>query len=160
MSNESLEEKKERLITEIENVKQKAGKKRRINSIVYSTLTLMGIGLSVGAALAGFLLAPQIAGTLALLVAASVSVESAFKFGEKRDFLRIIASEYNNLQITLKYRVDTQQNFQLIVDKYQIMNATAAKSLPRGKGMEATKLLYENLDSKGILPVPEISSVD
>ena len=41
-----------------------------------------------------------------------------------------------------------------------VVNATAAKSLPRGKGMEATKLLYENLDSKGILPVPEISSVD
>lgn len=160
MSNDSLKERRERLIGEIANAREKQGKKRRINSVIYTILILVGIALSVGAALAGFLDAARIAGILALLAAASVSVESAFKFGDKRDFFRIIASEYNNLQVALKYRVDTEQKFQLIVDKFQIVNATSAKSLPRGKGMEATKSLYENLDRKGVLPVPEISGID
>ena len=159
MSNDHLREQKERLIKEIANVSEKHGKKRRINSICYTILILMSIALSAGAALAGFLDVARLAGILALLAAASVSVESAFKFGEKRDFFRIITSEYNNLQVTLKYRVDTEQKFQLIVDKFQIVNATAAKSLPRGKGMQATKSLYENLDRKGVLPVPEISGM-
>jgi hypothetical protein len=34
--------------------------------------------------------------------------------------------------------------------------ATAAKSLPRGQGMETVKKLYEDLDRKGILLVPEV----
>ncbi len=160
MSNDSLEEQKGRLIGDINNLMVKAGKKRRVNSIVYTMLILVGIGFSVGAALAGFLDAGRIAGILALLAAASVSVESAFRFGEKRDFFRIIASEYSNLQVALKYRVDTEQKFRLIVDKFQIVNATSAKSVPRGKGMQATKVLYESLDSKGVLPVPEISGIE
>jgi len=157
MSNNSLEEKKKRLIGEIENSKRKQDKRRRVSSIVYSSLILVGIGLSAGAALAGLLVKdPQISGGMALLAGILVSVESAFKFGEKRDFFRVIASEYHNLQIALKFRVDSEQKLQLIVDKFQIVNTTSAKAVPRGKGMQATKLLYEGLDQKGILPVPEI----
>jgi hypothetical protein len=157
MNNNSLKEQRERLVADIDEVKGKAENRRRINSIFYSTLILMGIRLSAGAAAAGFYDEARIAGILALVAAASVTVESAFKFGDKRDFFRIIASEYNNLQIALQYRVDTEPKFQLVVDKFQIVNATLAKSVPRGKGMEATKLLYEDLDRRGVLPVPELS---
>jgi len=157
MSNDSLEEKKKRLIGEIENLKRKGEKKRRVNSIIYSSLILIGIGLSAGAGLAGFLANdPKIPGVMALLAGILVSVESVFKFGEKRDFFRVVASEYYNLQVALRYRVDSEQKLRLIVDKFQIVNATSAKGVPRGKGMQATKLLYEGLDQKGILPVPEI----
>ncbi len=95
MSNDRLKEQKERLIKEIANVSEKQGKKRRINSIAYTILVLMGIALSAGAALAGFIDAARIAGILALLAAASVSVESAFKFGEKG-----ISSESSPASIT------------------------------------------------------------
>ena len=158
MSDTSLDKKKAALIGKVDEAMVKAEKKRLINSVVYTVLVLAGIGLSVGAAVSGFLDVAKVAGILAVVAAASVSVESAFKFGEKRDFFRIVSNEYQNLKVALEFRVNNEQDFQLIVDKFQIVNATLAKSMPRGKGMDETKSLYENLDRQGILPVPEVSS--
>ena len=158
MSNDSLAEKKKRLIAEVENLRIKKNSKRRTNEIIYYILVVAGIAFSAAAAVAGFSNIAHMAGVMAVIAATLVSVESAFKFGEKRGFFRIIANEYRNLETTLKYKVDSEQKFQLIVDKFQIVNARAAKTVPRGKGMQATKVLYEELDRKGILLVPEITS--
>lgn len=57
-----------------------------------------------------------------------------------------------------QFRVSTEDEFELDVEKFQVVIVTAAKSLPRGHGMETAKKLYEDLDRKGILPVPELEA--
>lgn len=81
-------------------------------------------------------------------------MERAFRYGEKRDFHRVLASECYNLEIALNYAVADEDKFRIILEKFTSLINRAAKELPKGQGMNAVKSLYEELDSKGIVAVP------
>ena len=155
MNTSSLDEKKKQLLKEIEDLREKQEKKRRTNVNMYYLLVLLGFGLSIGAVVLGFLEVEmgRISAILVMLIAIPAGLENAFKFGEKRDFHRILVSECYNLRIALNFAVDTEEKLQVIVGKFQSLVITSAKSLPRGQGMQAVKRLYEELDSKGTVPV-------
>jgi len=163
MSNNSLEEKKNKLVQDIERLRAEQENKRAVNARTHRALVIAGFGLSIAAAVIGFATAgigsappmvPRIISPiLVILVGIPVGMERAFKFGEKRDFHRILASEYYNLEIALNYAVDDEDKFRIILDKFTSVIARSAKSLPRGQGMQAVKVLYEELDSKGIIAV-------
>ena len=152
-----LDQRKGDLSEEIEQSKTQYEKRRKRSTVIANTLVVAMIGLSTLAAILGFTDSGQVSGIVALIVSALIPLESAFKFQEKSSFYRILVSEYQNLLVALEYRVNTEAEFDLIVDKFQVVIDTAAKSLPRGQGMETVKQLYENLDRKGILPVPELN---
>jgi len=97
----------------------------------------------------------SVSALLVILLTIPAGLENAFKYGEKRDFHRILVSECYNLKTALTYCVNTEPEFQVIVNKFQELVVKSAKSLPRGKGMQAVKELYENLDSKGTVSVPQ-----
>ena len=157
MNASDLDEKKKALVKEIQELGEKQEKKRRVNARMYYLLVLLGFGLSIGAVVLGFLEEGQTSAILVMLIAVPAGLERAFKFGEKRDFHRILVSECHNLRIALNFSVDTEEKLQMIVGKFQSVMATSAKSLPRGQGMQAVKTLYEELDNKGKVPVsPEL----
>ena len=161
MTENTLEEKKNRLLGDIDGRRKKQEKRRRNNRGIFNTLVIGGILLSLGAAIAGFsgmAGGAQAAAILALLAGASITLESAFKFGEKADFYRILVGEFDNLRIALRYAVDTEEKLELIVKKFQTAITVTARSLPRGQGMSAVKTLYEELDRHGILVVPEVEA--
>ena len=154
MSANTLDEKKKALVKEIDGFSEKQERKRRATARMYSFLVALGFGLSIAAVVTGFVLTgDKISPILIILVGIPVGLERAFKFGEKRDFHRILVSEFYNLKVTLQYSVDTEEKFQTVLGKFQSVVARAAKSVPRGQGMQAVKTLYEELDSKGIVPV-------
>jgi len=156
MNDKTLEQRKNELVEDIENLRRKFHKSKRKHVTTYSSLIGSGIGLSAAAAIVGFLDIGPISGIIPLIVGALISLESALKFGEKGEFYRVLVTECENLKIALKYRVDTEDKLQLIVKKFQIVVTTSARSLPRGQGMQAVKALYEDLDREGILLVPEL----
>ena len=159
MNVSNLEQKKKALIKDIDDLGEKQEKKRRATARMYFFLVAVGLGLSIAAVVTGF--TPTVAvidntsisPILIILVGIPVGLERAFKFGEKRDFYRILVSEYYNLKIALNYSVDTEDKFRIILGKFQSVVARSAKSVPRGQGMQAVKTLYEELDSKGTVPV-------
>ena len=55
--------------------------------------------------------------------------------------------------VTVHFSVNTEEKFQTVLGKFQSVVTRAAESVPRGQGMQAVKTLYEELDSKGIVPV-------
>lgn len=156
MNTMSLDQRKVDLSDRIEQSKTRYGRQRTRSTVTAHSLVIATIGLSTLAAILGFTNSGQASSILALIVGALIPLESAFKFQEKSSFYRILVSECNNLILTLQFRVDTEDEFELVVEKFQVVIATAAKSLPRGQGMETVKKLYEALDRKGILPVPEL----
>jgi hypothetical protein len=158
MDDKTLERKKSDLVEDIDNSKKEYEDKKKKNEVVYYSLIGQGIIFSAGATIFGLLDLGIIASIMALIVAISVSIESSIKFGEKGSFYRILTCECKNLKLALKYRVNNEKNFQLIVDKFQTVVETSAKSLPRGQGMQSVKTLYEDLDRNGILIVPEAES--
>ena len=156
MTNGTLDQRKKSLSEDIEGLRIKFNRLKVRHEFTYYFLIGLGIGLSLLAAILGLFDLGIIAGIMALIVGAAVSFESSFKFGEKWDFYRILVNECENLKIALKYRVYTDKNFDLLVNKFQVVVNASAKSLPRGKGMQEVKKLYENLDREGILDVPEV----
>ena len=154
MNANELKSRKELLLIEIQNLRKKQEKKRLINARVHYLLVILGFGLSIGAVAFGFLEMGSISAILVIFIAIPAGLENAFKFGEKRDFHRIIVSECHNLRIALTFSIDTEDKLQMIVGKLQSLVNTSAKSLPRGQGMQAVKRLYETLDSKGTVHVP------
>ena len=85
MSENTLEEKKNRLLGDIDERRKKQERRRRNNRGIFNALVIGGILLSLGAAIAGFsgmAGGAQAAAILALLAGASITLESAFKFGE------------------------------------------------------------------------------
>ena len=163
MSNNSLEEKEKFLVQDIERLREEQENKRAVNARKHKALVMAGFGLSIAAAVIGFMTAgidgasqivpPITSPVLVILVGIPVGMERAFKFGEKRDFHRVLASECHNLEIALNYAVDNEDKFKIILDKFTSVIARSAKALPKGQGMNAVKLLYEELDSKGIIVV-------
>lgn len=156
MNTMTLDQRKTELSEEIEPRRTRYETQRKRSTVVAHTLVMATISLSTLAAILGFINLGQVSGIVALIVGALIPLESAFKFQEKSSFYRILVSECNNLLITLQFRVDSEAEFELVVEKFQVVIATAAKSLPRGQGMETVKKLYEDLDRKGILLVPEV----
>jgi len=156
MNANTLDEKKKALIKEIDGFGEKQERKRRATARMYSFLVALGFGLSIAAVVTGFVPpGVNISPILVILVGIPVGLERAFRFGEKRDFHRVLVSECYNLKVTLHYSVDTEEKFQTILGKFQSVVARAAKSVPRGQGMQAIKTLYEELDSKGIVSVSQ-----
>lgn len=158
MNGKDLEQRIGELTRDIAELREKHGKHRQRNTIIYSVLILIGIALSATAAMYGFYGTnpSYIPSIMAILVGVSISLESAFKFGEKEAFYRILVGECDNLMIALKYRVDNEQKLQTMVKKYQVVVDISARSIPRGEGMQSVKTMYEDLDRQGIIPVPEL----
>ncbi len=156
MPNTALEERKINLVQDIEKYRERFHKSRRKHSILYYVLVVSGIGLSALAGAGSFTDYSSISGIIPFLVTVSISLETAFNFGEKNHFYRVLVRECENLKIALRYRVDDDDKLKLILEKFQVVIDRSARSLPRGQGMNSVKTLYEDLDRKGILIVPEI----
>ena len=156
MANDSLEKKKKWLFGDIGTRRAEVERKRRTNRILYNLLVAASIVLSFGATAAAFLGTGVAAGILPLIVALAIGMESAFKFGEKADFFRVLVAEFDNLKVALVYVVDNDEKLDLIVKKFQTTIERAAQAVPRGQGMQAVKTLYEDLDRHGILMVPQL----
>ncbi len=164
MSNNSLDEKKRKLVQDIEKLRVEQESKRAVNARKQKALVISGFALSIAAAVTGFVTAgtagtaqvvpPIVPPILVILVGIPVGMERAFRYGEKKDFHRMLASECYNLEIALNYAVVDEDKFRIILEKFTSLINRAAKELPKGQGMNAVKSLYEELDSKGIVAVP------
>ena len=155
MNDTALDAKKRQLVADIEELNARQERKRKSAAMMYTLVIVLGFALSIAAVVLGFIgiERSEILSILVILLAVPAGLESAFKFGEKRDFYRVLVSESYNLKTTLNYSVSTEKEFKIIVNKFKDLVAYAAKSLPRGQGMQAVKTLYEDLDRRGIVKV-------
>lgn len=111
---------------------------------------LVGFGLcgSVAVSAAGFLNYGVAAGLIGLVVALCIGLQSAYSFGEKAEFQRIMATEGDNLLLRLRVDVKSPADFESVVKEFLVLRTFAAKSIPRGKGMEAVHDMAKELKTE------------
>jgi hypothetical protein len=117
------------LSNEIEGLITDCSEKYRFNSRWDNVLNIFGIGLSLGIVSAGVFRYPAIAAILGGMVAALVSAQRAFPFGQRAIFYRNLVGQAKNL------RTEFQQSLIPAKDAVAILKALRldfAQQLPRG----------------------------
>jgi pyruvate/2-oxoglutarate dehydrogenase complex dihydrolipoamide acyltransferase (E2) component len=128
-----------RLEKQIEDFKSSFWKQykrtRRINN------ALVGAGIFLGACvtLAGFLEYGIVAGIGGVAITTLIYLQNAFNFAERANFYLVIHEEAKVLRDRLRYKVSSAADLGAVVDALGDLRLRAAKSIPKGKGMEAVK---------------------
>jgi hypothetical protein len=133
---------------DIEEFTRKYGKRHRGNFHLNWILIVIGLLLAAGVTISGMLNQGIIAAILGVCIGFLIGLQNAFPLSEKAEFYRLVVTEAENLIFELKYEVESEQQFREVVNKFQGLRDHAAKSLPRGQGMEAVKDMYKELSSE------------
>jgi len=159
MAENDLDQKKQDLIQMLERDGLNYEKRRKrnrnwANSLLVLTILVafvaLGGGIAAGEMKNGII--PAIAGGSIVLLRL---IDRSFPWSERADFFRILAFECKNLVVALKLKKVDLERFNIVVEKYNQMNKRAAMKVPRGQGMQVVKELYEDMDRRGFIEVPQ-----
>ncbi len=141
------QEKMRKLREEIEQFHALFQLRHRQNYHLNWVLILVGLLLSAGVTIAGMLNYGVIAAIMGVGIGLLIGIQNAFPFSEKADFYRLVMSESWNLKTTLEYKVETNRQFTIVLNKFMKLRDHAAASLPKGQGMDAVRKMYEDLSA-------------
>ena len=148
MSNQSitqLEQKKQKLTGEIREFVVTYQKRHRGNFHLNWILIVVGLLLSAGVTIFGMLNQGVVAAVLGVCIGLLIGMQNAFPLGEKAEFYRLMVVEGQNLISILDYEVNTDKDFASIEKQFRKLRSHAASDLPKGKGMDAVKEMYQDL---------------
>ncbi|HEY9245706.1 MAG TPA: hypothetical protein VIO11_02560 [Candidatus Methanoperedens sp.] len=137
-----LEEKKRDLQVEIESFIRKYHFLKNVNFYINVAMIIGSLSLAAIVSYASFTRDSYLAGVLSIGLFFLISINNAFSTGEKAEFYQIIVVESENLLSTLKFE---EEDFDTILKKFLIIRESAAKSIPRGRGMGIVKDVYKDL---------------
>lgn len=140
MENLELMEKKKELQREIESFIRIYRRLRNINFYINAAMVFGSLSLAAGVTYMSLNEASWNATVFGIALTFLIGLHNAFSFGEKAEFYRIITTESENLLSALKFG-DT--DFNEVLRKFIALRESAAKSVPRGRGMGILKDLYK-----------------
>ena len=123
-----------RLLSEIQSFGQDYRRRYTFNNRWDVVLSIIGILLSIAVVIAGFVRSPEISATLGAVVAAIVTAQRAFPFGQRAAFYRLLIGQADNLYTRLaQENCDRAQ----AIDTLCRLRMDFAQQLPRGSSSDA-----------------------
>lgn len=102
-------------------------------------LVIGGLTLSVSTTASAFLGHATIAGFLGLGTTLFIGLYDAFNFADKSSFFGEIHAEAKTLRDRLRYRANSEEEFNSTFDDFQLLRKRASKDVPKGKGISVAK---------------------
>ena len=147
MSSRSLESRKRKLSKEIRDFADYRWKLHLFNFRL-NWITIIGaLALSAGVTFAGIYDDAKTAAVLGVAIFFIIGLQNAFPLSEKAEFYRIVVAESENLQDTLKYKVDSRTQLAAVLKKFETLREFAAKKRPKGREMKAVSEMYKETGS-------------
>ena len=85
------------LLAEVEIFRKDCQHRYRFNNGWDVSLSVLGLSLSIAVVAAGFLRSPEVSAILGAVVAAALSAQKAFPFGQRVMFYRLLVGQSENL---------------------------------------------------------------
>ncbi len=117
------------LLAEAEQLRKDCQHRYRFNNGWDVTLSVLGLLLSIAVVAAGFLKRPEISAVLGAVVAAVLSAQKAFPFGQRVMFYRLLIGQSENLLTRIRQGLLTRKD---AVDTLSSLRMDFAQQLPRG----------------------------
>jgi hypothetical protein len=117
------------LLAEVESFRDDCQHRYRFNNGWDVTLSVMGLLLSIAVVAAGFVRRPEISAVLGAIVAAALSAQKAFPFGQRVMFYRLLLGQSENLLTRLRNGLLSQKD---AVELLASLRMDFAQQLPRG----------------------------
>ena len=117
------------LLVETEQFRANCQRRYRFNNAWDVTLSIAGLLLSIAIVAAGFLRRPEISAILGAVVAAVLSAQKAFPFGQRVMFYRVLSGQGENLVTRIKQGLLTTGD---AVNQLSNLRTEFAQQLPRG----------------------------
>lgn len=100
-----------------------------------SLLVVCGLLLSIGTTAAAYLEYTQYAVFLGLGTTMFIGFREAFNFSEKAEFFCEIHGQAKNLRDQVRFRVNSEADFNAAFHELQMLRQRVARDIPRGKGL-------------------------
>jgi hypothetical protein len=100
-----------------------------------SLLVVCGLLLSIGTTAAAYLEYTQYAVFLGLGTTMFIGFREAFNFSEKAEFFCEIHGQAKNLRDQVRFRVNSEADFNAAFNELQMLRQRVARDIPRGKGL-------------------------
>jgi hypothetical protein len=152
MASESLLDKQQvetlsiRLANDIDSFRQTYLRRQQATFWTNAAFILIGLFLSAGVSLASFYGKGDIVPLLGMSIFLLIGVQNAFPMGDKAEFYRLLVHESMNLLSDISF-AKAEDDLRLINQRFQILRKHAATALPRGRGMETVKDMYNELNA-------------
>jgi hypothetical protein len=125
------------LADEIRRFRDECSRHYRFNSRWDNVLNVMGILLSVGIVASGVYQLGALSAILGAFVAAIVSAQKAFPFGQRTNFYRILMGQSSNLETDVEQNVVAKESAIAILKSLRL---DLAQQLPRGSTFNSTDI--------------------
>ena len=136
----------EKLLREVKELGDTHKQRHKGNYRTHAVLIALGVIGSISVSAAGLLGYALPAGLLGLMVALCIGLQNAFAFGERAEFQRIVAIEADNLRSRLELDVKGLTEFDRVLAEFLVLRTSAARNIPRGKGMDAVREMATELE--------------
>jgi hypothetical protein len=100
-----------------------------------SLLVVCGLLLSIGTTAAAYLEYTHYAVFLGLGTTMFIGFREAFNFSEKAEFFCEIHGQAKNLRDQVRFRVNSEADFNAAFNELQMLRQRVARDIPRGKGL-------------------------
>jgi hypothetical protein len=117
------------LLAEVQGFRKDCEHRYRFNNAWDVSLSVMGLLLSIAVVAAGFLKRPEVSAILGAVVAAALSAQKAFPFGQRVMFYRLLVGQTDNLVTRLRSGLISQKD---AVELLASLRMDFAQQLPRG----------------------------
>lgn len=117
------------LLAEVESFRGDCQHRYRFNNGWDVSLSVLGLLLSIAVVGAGFLRSPEVSAILGAIVAAALSAQKAFPFGQRVMFYRLLVGQSENLLTRLRAGLISEKDG---VDLLASLRMDFAQQLPRG----------------------------
>jgi len=134
------------LLAEVESFRGDCQHRYRFNNGWDVSLSVLGLSLSIAVVAAGFLRSPEVSAILGAVVAAALSAQKAFPFGQRVMFYRLLVGQSENLLTRLRAGLISQKDG---VDLLASLRMDFAQQLPRGSSTGDRQLGKTGNDGAG-----------
>ncbi len=121
---------------------RRIGKRHGIGN---NSLVLASILASAAITIAGIYGLATVAAILGVLLSILLSVQQAFPEGEMAFFYRSSIADLENLQNSLRFTADTQDEIEKIVQQLAVIRKHIAQAIPRGQGLNTLENMHDEL---------------
>lgn len=133
--NNSLADKTEKLRAQVDSFHNFHWKNHIKYGRLATLLVIGGLVMSLSTTAAAFLGYATLAGLLGLSTTLFIGLHDAFNFSEKSSFFAEVHAEAKSIRDRLRYRVNSDEEFNVAFDDFQHLRQRATKDVPRGKGI-------------------------
>ncbi|HSF80669.1 MAG TPA: hypothetical protein VLA49_05525 [Anaerolineales bacterium] len=133
------------LETELETyIKEMRGRRKR-HGIGNNLLVLASILTSAAITIAGIYDQAKFAAILGILLTVLLSVQQAFPLGEMAFFYRNSIADLENLQSSLRFTTNTQEEVEKTAHQFTVIRKHIAQAIPRGQGLNSLQNMRDEL---------------